>query len=163
MVKGAVTLNKYLGHLSRYWQWMEHREHAASNVWRGIKITPPPAPHNELERAFTHDEMVALLDGPATPAMHDLMRIAALTGARLDAIVDLKVGDCLTTVFLCRSAGVDHADAVNALEYLMAQGEIPLQPTRSGLRRRGGHGVLARNVGRCRRFFGRPAGGRELL
>ncbi|MFG1372181.1 tyrosine-type recombinase/integrase [Xanthobacter oligotrophicus] len=98
--RGAVTLNKYLGRLSRYWQWMEHREHVAANVWHGIKIAPPPTPHDELERAFTNDEMVALLSGPATPAMHDLMRIAALTGARLDAIVDLKVGDCADDLFV---------------------------------------------------------------
>src|SRR4029077_14631516 len=34
-----------------------------------------------------------LLSGPASPQMADLMGIAALTGARLDAVVDLKVGD----------------------------------------------------------------------
>lgn len=95
-----VTLNKYLGRLSRYWQWMEHREHVASDVWRGVKIAPPPTPYNELERAFTEDEMVALLNGPATPSMHDLMRIGALTGARLDAIVDLKAGDCVDGLFV---------------------------------------------------------------
>lgn len=98
--RGAVTLNKYLGRLSRYWQWMEHREHVAANVWHGIKIAPPPTPHDELERAFTDDEMVALLNGPATQPMHDLMRIAALTGARLDAIVDLRVGDCADGLFV---------------------------------------------------------------
>lgn len=98
--RGAVTLNKYLGRLSRYWQWMEKREHVASNVWHGIKIAPPPTPYNELERAFTEEEVVALLNGPATPSMHDLMRIAALTGARLDAIVDLKVSDCADGLFV---------------------------------------------------------------
>ena len=96
----AVTLNKYIGRLSRYWQWMEKREHVSSNIWAGVRIEPPPTPHNELERAFTDDEMARLLAGPATPAMHDLMRIAALTGARLDAIVDLKVADCADGLFI---------------------------------------------------------------
>ena len=40
------------------------------------------------------DEVKRLLNGPAAPEMHDLMRIAALTGARLDAIVCLRAKDC---------------------------------------------------------------------
>lgn len=98
--QSPATLNKYIGRLSRYWQWLAHREYAAANVWQGIKIAAPATPHTELERAFTDDEMLLLLNGPATPAMHDLMRIAALTGARLDAIVDLKVGDCADGLFV---------------------------------------------------------------
>ena len=96
----AVTLNKYIGRLSRYWQWLEKREHVGSNIWSGVRIAPPPTPYDELERAFTDEEMARLLAGPATPAMHDLMRIAALTGARLDAIVDLKVADCEDGLFV---------------------------------------------------------------
>ncbi|MFG1465303.1 tyrosine-type recombinase/integrase [Xanthobacter sp. DSM 24535] len=98
--RGAVTLNKYIGRLSRYWQWMEHREHVTTNVWHGVKISSPPTPHDEVERAFSNDEMQRLLGGHTTPAMHDLMRIAALSGARLDAIVDLKVGDCADGLFV---------------------------------------------------------------
>lgn len=37
--------------------------------------------------------------GPATLAMLDLMRIAALSGARLGAIVDLRVKDCANWLF----------------------------------------------------------------
>ena len=39
------------------------------------------------------------LAGPALERMQDLMRFGALTGARLDAIVDLRVKDCANGVF----------------------------------------------------------------
>lgn len=98
--RSPATLNKYLSRLSRYWHWLLQRELAETNPWSGLKVTGPPTPHDEEERPFTQAEMVALLSGPASPAMHDLMRIAALTGARLDVIVSLKVRDCADDCFL---------------------------------------------------------------
>jgi hypothetical protein len=95
-----ATLQKYLYRLSQYWKWLLHREHVEMNPFTGLKLAVPETPHNELERPFTTKEMVALLSGPASPAMHDLMRIAALSGARLDAIADLKVKDCADGLFL---------------------------------------------------------------
>jgi site-specific recombinase XerC len=89
-----VTLQKYLSRLSQYWKWLYKREHVETNVWQGLKLSAPETPHDHLERPFTREEMIALLTGPASPAMHDLMRVAALTGARLDAIADLHVKDC---------------------------------------------------------------------
>jgi integrase len=65
-----------------------------------LKLTKARTPHNELERPFTDDEVRRLLSGPASTAMGDLMRVAALTGAHLDAVVDLKVGDCAGGSFL---------------------------------------------------------------
>ncbi len=55
--------------------------------------------HDELERPFTDEEVRKLLTGPASPAMHDLMMIAALNGARLEAIVDLRARDCEAGLF----------------------------------------------------------------
>ena len=89
-----VTLNKYLRRLSRYWQWLERREEVDINVWHGLTIPEPKTPHDEEERPFSDDEMRRLLTGETTQHMHDLMRIAALTGARIDVIVSLKVRDC---------------------------------------------------------------------
>ncbi|PWE56353.1 integrase [Metarhizobium album] len=89
-----VTLNKYINRLSRYWQWLEKREEVTMDVWRGLALMPPPVAHDEKERPFTQEEMVKLLTGETTQAMHDLMRIAALTGCRLDPIVCLRVKDC---------------------------------------------------------------------
>lgn len=95
-----VTLNKYINRLSRYWQWLEKREEVALDVWRGLALTPPPVAHDEKERPFTEQEMIKLLTGDAPQAMHDLMRIAALTGCRLDPIVCLRVKDCENGVFV---------------------------------------------------------------
>lgn len=89
-----VTLNKYINRLSRYWQWLEKREEVPLDVWRGLALATPSVAHDERERPFTKDEMVTLLSGETSQAMHDLMRIAALTGCRLDPIVCLRVRDC---------------------------------------------------------------------
>ncbi|RWC40549.1 MAG: integrase [Mesorhizobium sp.] len=88
------TLNKYITRLSIYWQWMENRHAVDANIWAGRTYTIPRVLAEDRERPFTDAEMGKLLNGPASKQMHDLMRIAALTGARLEAIVDLKVKDC---------------------------------------------------------------------
>ena len=98
--QSPVTLQKYIYRLSQYWKWLLTRDHVETNPFSGLKLPTQQTPHDQLERPFTREEMIALLTGPASPAMHDLMRIAALTGARLDAIVDLKVKDCVDGVFL---------------------------------------------------------------
>ncbi|PTW63437.1 site-specific recombinase XerD [Breoghania corrubedonensis] len=95
-----VTLNKYLRRLSRYWQWLEMRNEVEDNIWRGLTIAEPKTAYDEAERSFTDDEVRRLLQGEATQHMHDLMRIAALTGARIDPIVCLRVCDCADGVFI---------------------------------------------------------------
>ncbi len=89
-----VTLNKYVSRLSVYWAWLENRHEVETNIWKGRRLKEPQQTTDQRERPFTEDEMKALLGGNAEPRMYDLMRIAALTGARLDAIVCLKVKDC---------------------------------------------------------------------
>ncbi len=98
--QGPVTLNKYLRRLSRYWAWLAKREEIEANVWLGLTLAEPKPSPTEQERPFTDDEVRTLLNGPAEQRMHDLMRIAALSGARLDAIVDLKVKDCAGGIFV---------------------------------------------------------------
>ncbi|MCC8931914.1 DUF6538 domain-containing protein [Rhizobium sp. 'Codium 1'] len=88
------TLNKYVRRLGSYWKWMEGRDEVSANVWQGRTYTIPLQTDDEKERPFTDDELKRLLSGPASPEMHDLMRIAALSGARLDAIVCLRAKDC---------------------------------------------------------------------
>jgi integrase len=98
--RSPVTMKKYFSRLSIYWQWLLQREHVEINPWQDIKRPTDASPHDEKERPFARDEMLALLSGPASPAMHDLMRIGALTGARLDAIVCLTVKDCQEGLFM---------------------------------------------------------------
>jgi integrase len=75
--------------LSLYWQWMVKREHAPSDPWSGI--TAAPRARLEPERAFTDDEAKRLLEGPCTHPLRLLMQVAALTGARLDAVFNMRV------------------------------------------------------------------------
>ena len=90
-----VTCKKYVGRLAAYWSWMAPRLPAAEgrNPFAGIAIRRKKGEARQKERPFTDREVADLLRGPATPHMLDLMLIGALTGARLDAIVDLKVAD----------------------------------------------------------------------
>ena len=94
-----ATQNKYLNRLSRFWQFMAKREIVAANVWTGLRVEAKPKAYDEEERAFTDTEVRALLMGGAPQKLNDLMMIAALTGARLDAIVDLKVKDVVDGAF----------------------------------------------------------------
>ena len=81
--------------LSLYWRWMVKREHVPDDPFHDLSA-PPRTRAGELERPFTDLEAARLLAGDATPAMHRLMCVAALSGARLSAIVGMKVeGDCL--------------------------------------------------------------------
>jgi integrase len=53
----------------------------------------------ERKRAFTDDELLKLLSGRAPGILPDLMVVAALTGARIDAICSLRVRDCNDATF----------------------------------------------------------------
>lgn len=91
---GPATANKYLSRLSSYWQWLAQKtDSAAVNPWYGVALGGARPRNDEKERGFTNGEVARLLSGPATPHMHDLMMLGALTGARLDVIVDLRVED----------------------------------------------------------------------
>jgi hypothetical protein len=80
--------------LSLYWQWLVRREHARGDPWHGLSA-PPRTRQGEPERPFEDDEVRRLLAGAAPPAMRDLMMVAALSGARLDAIIRMEIeGDC---------------------------------------------------------------------
>jgi hypothetical protein len=80
--------------LGLYWLWLVRREHAPNNPWRDLQAAPRA--RVEPERAWTDDEVKRLLDGPASPPLRLLMEVAALTGARLDAIIRMEVkGDTI--------------------------------------------------------------------
>jgi integrase len=92
-------LTLLVGKLSLYWRWMIHREHVETDPWQGLKLSRVKTPHDQLERPFTDLEVHRLLAGGAPRGMLDLMMVGALTGARLDAILSLRVGDCRDGVF----------------------------------------------------------------
>lgn len=93
------SLNKYIARLSLYWRWLMNRHLVSVDIWAGRRFKIPHRTRDDKERPFTDKEVITLLTGPTTQHMHDLMRIAALTGARLEAIVRLRVEHCRNDTF----------------------------------------------------------------
>jgi integrase len=89
------TLNRKISAASGYWTWMTKRGHVEVNPWERQSVTKEArkAPADR-ERPFTEAEMIRLLSGPASTEIADAMRVAALTGARIEAIYGLTVGRC---------------------------------------------------------------------
>jgi integrase len=89
------TVNKYISSLSSYHKWLKRRHYVEANVWLDQSLQKPRADKEIEERPFTDSEVVKLLNGkPSYAVLPGLMRIAALTGARIDALASLKVRDC---------------------------------------------------------------------
>lgn len=101
------TAKKHLGSVKLYWDFLIARGHVTGpNPWAGQQL-PDRGRRIERgdekeERAFTEAEIRTLLYSPYPPRMqdkfkqelHDVMRIAALTGMRVGEIVTLWVEEC---------------------------------------------------------------------
>lgn len=97
---------KYLGRLKVYWAWLVAEEHAPTNPFRELVVRKDQAEDEHEERPYTDGEIQRLFMGdPARglpmegQRMLDVMYVAALSGARLDAIIELKVGECEEGLF----------------------------------------------------------------
>ncbi|MCK1511366.1 tyrosine-type recombinase/integrase [Bradyrhizobium sp. 190] len=133
-VKAGVhfkTANKKLSALRQYWGWLDRSFGVKSNPW--MRKSLPKAKAHRIaqdgpmgaERPFTDDEVRTLLAGPADTDLANVMRIAALSGMRLDEIGQLRVGDCRdNSVSVTRSksaAGVRTIPIHSALRSKIAQ------------------------------------------
>jgi integrase len=100
------TSNAHISALSTYWRWMVRRVGIELNPWQGQSMAKPSARHGDgnSKRPFTDDEMVTLLTGGAKLEMDDAIRVAALSGMRLEEIYRLKVRDCTERRFNIRRA-----------------------------------------------------------
>ena len=104
----VVTTNKKLSALRSYWGWLILNIDTPSNPWGGKSLRKPkrhgidPASSEAPERPFTDAEVTLLMDGKADEDLADLMRIAALSGMRLEEIGQLKVEDCSEGAFSIR-------------------------------------------------------------
>ena len=92
---------KYFGRLKVYWAWLNKRGYAKTNPIYDLTIKRERVEGEQDERPFTDTEVQTLFMGSPLEgaAMHDVMAVAALTGARLDAVIDLKVGECRQGIF----------------------------------------------------------------
>ncbi|MEQ8446677.1 MAG: tyrosine-type recombinase/integrase [Pelagibacterium sp.] len=101
LLRGRSTkkVSSYLGFLREYWRWLKQRGHATENPWLDQDLPKAPRRTRELEpdkgkRAYTDDELAKLLYGTTSGYMPDLMRIAYLSGMRLEEICQLQIKDC---------------------------------------------------------------------
>tara|TARA_R110002051_G_scaffold302753_3_gene371258 strand:- start:2031 stop:3305 length:1275 start_codon:yes stop_codon:yes gene_type:complete len=98
------TLNSYISALSAYWTWMRRRQIVEGNPWSGQSRRVVDLGTNAEKRPFADDEVQALLTGPANRTLHDMMRLAALSGMRQSEIGNLTVGDVSANGFRVRES-----------------------------------------------------------
>lgn len=102
------TIARIVSSCRSYWTYLLRKGIAPGdkNPWDN------QAPHKgslkgvseDTERAFDEAEMRRLLAGPADAELGDLMRVAALSGMRIEEICLLKVRDCAEAVFNIRKS-----------------------------------------------------------
>ena len=98
---GPARVRTIVSALSSYWAWMTQRgiiEDAPSPWLKQAPRKAKGAPQ-EPERAFTGQEVTALLREPPDAAMNDLMQLAAQTGARIEELCSLTVAMCQGGLF----------------------------------------------------------------
>lgn len=101
------TINRYLSTYRTHWAWLIQQDRATTNPWDNTHVTERSQSHeddDEGARPFGDDEVRTLLTGFAPPPLPDLMMVAALTGARIDALSNLRVRDCAKSNFNVRKA-----------------------------------------------------------
>lgn len=98
------TANNVIWALSSYWRFMDERVGRRENPWRGQRLPEDTRGQDarEPERPFTDAEVASLLAGDADDALHDAMRLAALTGMRIGELHALTVADCRGGAFAVR-------------------------------------------------------------
>lgn len=102
--RGRDKAAAYLGFLREYWKWLKMRGHATENPWVDQDLPNRPRPPRNAEpdggkRPYHDEEIARLLSGDTVVYLHDLMRVAALSGMRIEEICQLKVNDCESGVF----------------------------------------------------------------
>jgi integrase len=100
--KKRATVNRYISSLSSFWKWMIKRGITESNPWSGQMLAKKARGSSKgAKRPYTNDELVKLLSvsakdirrGNYAQAIHDLMRLGLLTGARLNELCSLVAAD----------------------------------------------------------------------
>lgn len=94
----SARIRTIVSALAGYWTWLERRgviPEGVVNAWS--RQAPPKAVNRgrqEPERAFENAEVVKLLAGAPDAVLGDLMRLAALSGLRIEEACKLTVGMC---------------------------------------------------------------------
>jgi integrase len=120
------TMRSKRSALSSYWSWLVERGDAEENFWPSLRM--PRAQGKSQKRGFTKDEMIALLQGTTAQPMSDFIRVAALTGMRLEEIGALTIRDCADGWFRIRKG--KNENAVRSLPIHSALLEIVARRTK---------------------------------
>lgn len=99
------TANRKISAASAYWRWLVKRAVVEANPWEHQSL--PKVTRNgrdDDKRPFTEAEVITLLSGPADPELADAMRVAALTGLRIEELYRLTLADCVGGWFMVRQA-----------------------------------------------------------
>jgi integrase len=125
----TATANSLVSSLTVYWLWLDRRIGVERSPWPGQGRRARPEEPIANKRPFTDDEVARLLNGETYGTLHDLMRVAALSGMRLDEIARLTV--TATEGGILRITEGKTASSVR---------EVPVHPDLTALinRRRGG-------------------------
>jgi integrase len=103
------TANRKITAASSYWRWLAKRTSVTVNPWSGQSLSKVSKARNgeKPKRPFTDAEVSALLAGDADLELADAMRVAALSGMRLEEIYRLTVADCAGGWFNVRQSKTD--------------------------------------------------------
>jgi len=103
--KAGKTISKIISSLSSYWDWLRRRGHVSEEARCPWARQAPPKARNddqELERAFTTEEVRRLLNNKNDVTLREFMLVGALSGMRREEIGQLRVEDCQGGVFNVR-------------------------------------------------------------
>ena len=102
-----VTANRKISAPSAYWRWLARRGHTEATPWLGQSLSKGSSRGTEerTKRPFEDDEVARLFHGERLgldPELADAMRVAALSGLRLEELYRLTVADCTGNLFSVR-------------------------------------------------------------
>ena len=96
----TTTANSLTGSLGVYWRWLHDRIGIeGANPWANQGRRRRTSDNLADKRPFTDAEMEVLFTGNTYSTLHDLMRIAALSGMRVEEIARLTVADTSDNAF----------------------------------------------------------------
>ena len=100
------TANRKISTASSYWTWLGKRTPVDVNPWRGQSLAKGCSARGveKPKRPFTDAEVTTLLEGGADAELADAIRLAALSGMRIEEVYRLTVADCAAGWFKLRQA-----------------------------------------------------------
>lgn len=96
--KSRYSLNTQrfrLSALKALWAWMESQRyaHRDGNPWKGLRIQSNEDARSR-KRPYSMDELITLFSGePSYPTLREVMALGLYTGARIEEICSLTMGD----------------------------------------------------------------------